>query len=67
MRLLYKISWAMNSCFFSIALWISVIYWTVLHKCKSWRLATKVSATRDKMWKVGELLWLSGKVVKMRK
>lgn len=31
----YKLSWAMNSCFFTIALWISIVYWTALHKCKS--------------------------------
>lgn len=28
----YKLSWVLNSCFFTIALWITLIYWSVLHK-----------------------------------
>ena len=35
LNIIYKFSWAMHSCFFTIALWISLIYWSVLHKSKS--------------------------------
>lgn len=29
---LYSISWGMQTCFSTVALWISIIYWTALHK-----------------------------------
>ena len=38
----YKLSWVLNSCFFNVALFISVIYWTVLHKCEFlWHIGWK--------------------------
>ena len=29
--LLYSLSWGMQTCFTAVALWISIIYWGVLH------------------------------------
>jgi len=29
---LYKFSWGMQTCFTTVALWITIIYWTALHK-----------------------------------
>merc|ERR1712018_825322 len=29
---IYKISWALQSCFFTLAIFISIVYWGILHK-----------------------------------
>jgi len=29
---LYSLSWGLQSCFTTVALWITLVYWTVLHK-----------------------------------
>ena len=34
LNIIYKIAWAWQNAFFDAALFITLVYWTVLHPCR---------------------------------